>query len=39
VLAQGPIGEVLTSELLSEAFGAELVLKRGNGRWRWAAET
>jgi len=33
-LAAGPVGETLTSRLLSEAFGARLALSRRQGRYR-----
>lgn len=32
-LAQGPLGEVLTDELLSACFGLRLAVERRNGRW------
>ncbi len=36
-MAQGPIGEVLTSENLSKCFGLSLSLERRRGRWAaWA---
>ena len=33
VLAQGPVDEVLTAELLSDTFGLPLVLERRDGRF------
>ena len=33
VLAQGPVDEVVTDAVLSEAFGLDLVVRRQDGRW------
>ncbi|WP_279510079.1 hypothetical protein [Actinomadura sp. 7K507] len=33
MLASGPAGEVLTTELVSECFGHPITITRRHGRW------